>query len=82
MSTAAGNTPPAPATVRAALVHAIDYVLKTVNERREHVPPVSSRGLVSFPFNLTVPEAAQNANASFGVRSVLKRLLETAPRLV
>ena len=64
------------------MVHAIDYVLKTVNERREHVPPVSSRGLVSFPFNLTVLEAAQSANASFGVRSVLKRLLETAPRLV
>ena len=30
-------------------------VLRTANERKEHIPPVVSGGVVSFPFDIALP---------------------------
>jgi hypothetical protein len=31
------------------------HTLRTVNERKDHLPPVVSPGVVSFPFEVTLP---------------------------
>ena len=43
------------AALEAALQGAILYILRTVNERKEHIPPVVSGGTVSFPFEIELP---------------------------
>ena len=57
------------AALEASLHGAIAYVLRTVNERKEHIPPVVSGGLVSFPFDIALPE-----DGSYAV-DTLKRLV-------
>jgi hypothetical protein len=43
------------AALETALSGALMYILRTVNERKEHIPPVVSGGVVSFPFDIALP---------------------------
>ncbi len=46
------------------------HILRTVNERKEHIPPVVSGGVVSFPFDIEMP-----ADESGYTVDALKRLV-------
>ncbi|CAI5504973.1 unnamed protein product [Closterium sp. Naga37s-1] len=61
------------ASVREALLS----ILTMANEKRDHLPPVLTSSLVSFPFEISVPSMSD----SFGM-DVLKRMLQTAPHHV
>ncbi|GJP43839.1 hypothetical protein CLOM_g3245 [Closterium sp. NIES-68] len=61
------------ADVREALLS----ILTMANEKRDHLPPVLTSSLVSFPFEISVPSMSD----SFGM-DVLKRMLQTAPHHV
>ena len=41
--------------LEAALQAAVLHILRTVNERKEHIPPVVSGGVMSFPFDIALP---------------------------
>ena len=61
------------AAAEAALRAAVMYVLRTANERKEHIPPVVSGGVVSFPFDIALPPE----EGGYGV-DALKRLVTAA----
>ena len=42
------------AKLQAAVEGALTFVLRTVNEKRDHIPPVTSTGILTFPFEITV----------------------------
>ena len=48
---------------------AMQHVVGLVNERKEHIPPVVSADVVSFPFEITLPAESESA---FGA---LKRMM-------
>ena len=62
------------AAAEAALRGAVMYVLRTANERKEHIPPVVSGGVVSFPFDIALPPPEEGG---YGV-DALKRLVTAA----
>jgi autophagy-related protein 101 len=62
------------AALETALSSALVYILRTVNERKEHIPPVVSGGVVSFPFDIALPPE----EGGYGVETL--RRLVTAVR--
>jgi hypothetical protein len=62
------------AALETQLQAAILYILRTANERKEHIPPVVSGGVVSFPFDIELPPE----DGGFGIDSL--RRLVTAVR--
>ena len=61
------------AAAEAALRGAVLHILRTANERKEHIPPVVSGGVVSFPFDIALPPE----EGGYGV-DALKRLVTAA----
>ncbi len=43
------------AALEEALRSSVQHILRTVNDKREHIPPVVSTGVVSFPFEIALP---------------------------
>ena len=63
------------AAAEAALRGAVLHVLRSANERKEHIPPVVSGGVVSFPFDIALPP--EEGGGGYGV-DALKRLVTAA----
>jgi len=61
------------AAAEAALRSAVMVILRAANERKEHIPPVVSGGVVSFPFDIALPPE----EGGYGV-DALKRLVTAA----
>lgn len=64
------------AALEAALREVITQVLLIVNEKKDHIPPVSQPDLVvSFPFEISIPSSG---DSSFGM-DMFKRMLQSGP---
>ena len=50
--------------------------MKLVNEKREHIPPVSSSDVVSFPYEITLPS---DTDAPFGLDMFKRVVLNSTP---
>ncbi|XP_043711615.1 autophagy-related protein 101 isoform X2 [Telopea speciosissima] len=63
------------ATLEAALREVLFQIIKFVNEKRDHIPPVppNNEG-VSFPYEITIPSSS--SDSSFGM-DMFKRMLQT-----
>eukprot|EP00271_Cylindrocystis_brebissonii_P013500 TRINITY_DN33361_c0_g1_i1.p1 TRINITY_DN33361_c0_g1~~TRINITY_DN33361_c0_g1_i1.p1 ORF type:complete len:247 (+),score=49.62 TRINITY_DN33361_c0_g1_i1:321-1061(+) len=63
------------AALEAELRDVLLQVLFIVNEKRDHIPPVVSADVASFPYEITIPTTSDSA---FGM-DMLKRMLQTSP---
>ncbi|GAB4818701.1 hypothetical protein N2152v2_005747 [Parachlorella kessleri] len=59
-----------------SLEECITTIVKTVNERRDHIPPVVSGAAATFPFDITV---AGESGSVFGLDVVKRMLLHSNP---
>ncbi|KAK9803935.1 hypothetical protein WJX72_006313 [[Myrmecia] bisecta] len=64
------------ARLQAAVEELMDQIIRTVNDKKDHVPPVVSASTVTFPFDVTI---AGEGGLSFGLDSVKRMLMQTAP---
>ena len=64
------------ARVQAALEEALLAVVRAVNERRDHIPPVTSGSAVTFPFDVSVEG---EGGSVFGLDVVKRMLLQSNP---
>ena len=64
------------AMLHAAIQEALDTVLRAVNEKKEHIPPVVSSDIVTFPFDISISCAD---DSSFGLDTIKNFLVQTAP---
>ncbi|XP_042509002.1 autophagy-related protein 101 isoform X2 [Macadamia integrifolia] len=61
------------ATLEAALREVLFQIIKFVNEKRDHIPPVPNHEGVSFPYEITI---TSSSDSSFGM-DMFKRMLQT-----
>ncbi|XP_024030919.1 autophagy-related protein 101 isoform X1 [Morus notabilis] len=62
------------AALEASLRDVLFQIIKFVNEKKDHVPPIPNReGVVSYPYEITIPSSSDSA---FGM-DVFKRMLQT-----
>mmetsp|Transcript_18787 Transcript_18787/g.40429 ORF Transcript_18787/g.40429 Transcript_18787/m.40429 type:complete len:213 (-) Transcript_18787:522-1160(-) len=56
----------------------LSHIARCVNEKRDHIPPVVSSSIVTFPFEITF---AGGSRSTFGsnVQAVKKMLMQTSP---
>ncbi|KAK3222912.1 hypothetical protein Dsin_009937 [Dipteronia sinensis] len=60
------------AALEASLRDVLFQIIKFVNEKKDHVPPISE-GVVYFPYEITIPSSSDSA---FGM-DMIKRMLQT-----
>ncbi|XP_074295408.1 autophagy-related protein 101-like isoform X1 [Silene latifolia] len=48
-------------------------IIKFVNEKKDHIPPIPSREGISFPYEITIPSSS---DTTFGM-DMIKRMLQT-----
>jgi len=80
-STGAGGSASeaARAELEARLNEVLMHIVRVVNDKKEHIPPVVSKSTESFPFEISVPN---ENDASFGFTMIRKMLQSTPPSLV
>ncbi|OWM66222.1 autophagy-related protein 101 [Punica granatum] len=62
------------ATLEASLRDVLFQIIRFVNDKKEHVPPIPNReGVISFPYEITIPSSSDSA---FGM-DMIKRMLQT-----
>ncbi|KAK7359900.1 hypothetical protein VNO77_01868 [Canavalia gladiata] len=62
------------AALEASLRDVLFQIIKFVNEKKDHVPPIPNlEGAVSFPYEITIPSSSDSA---FGM-DMIKRMLQT-----
>ncbi|KAF3781325.1 Autophagy-related protein 101 [Nymphaea thermarum] len=61
------------ASLETSLREVLFQIIKFVNEKKDHIPPVPSLDCVSFPYEITLPSAS---DSSFGM-DMIKRMLQT-----
>ncbi|KAF8010214.1 hypothetical protein BT93_J0987 [Corymbia citriodora subsp. variegata] len=62
------------ASLEASLRDVLFQIIRFVNDKKEHVPPIPSReGVISFPYEITIPSSSDSA---FGM-DMIKRMLQT-----
>ncbi|XP_068465497.1 autophagy-related protein 101 isoform X2 [Phaseolus vulgaris] len=62
------------AALEASLREVLFQIIKFVNEKKDHVPPIPNlEGAVSFPYEITIPSSSDSA---FGM-DMIKRMLQT-----
>ncbi|KAK9285151.1 hypothetical protein L1049_024336 [Liquidambar formosana] len=61
------------AALEASLRDVLFQIIKFVNEKRDHIPPIPSREGVSFPYEITIPSSS---DSTFGM-DMFKRMLQT-----
>lgn len=64
------------ARLQSALEDRLQAIVKTVNSRREHIPPVVSAATVTFPFDISI---AEEGGMPFGLDAMKRLLMQTAP---
>ncbi|XP_050208411.1 autophagy-related protein 101 isoform X3 [Mercurialis annua] len=60
------------AALEASLREVLFQIIKFVNEKKDHVPPISE-GVIYFPYEITIPSSSDSA---FGM-DMIKRMLQT-----
>ncbi|XP_065875426.1 autophagy-related protein 101 isoform X1 [Euphorbia lathyris] len=60
------------ATLEASLREVLFQIIKFVNEKKDHVPPIAE-GVIYFPYEVTIPSSSDSA---FGM-DMIKRMLQT-----
>ncbi|EFJ14139.1 hypothetical protein SELMODRAFT_423950 [Selaginella moellendorffii] len=63
------------ALLESGLKEVMLQILQQVNEKKDHVPPVTSQDVVSFPYEISIPSSS---DSSFGM-DMFKRMLQTGP---
>ncbi|KAL5557131.1 hypothetical protein UlMin_039367 [Ulmus minor] len=62
------------AALEASLREVLFQIIKFVNEKKDHLPPIPSReGVVCYPYEITIPSSSDSA---FGM-DMFKRILQT-----
>ncbi|POO02723.1 Autophagy-related protein [Trema orientale] len=62
------------AALEASLREVLFQIIKFVNEKKDHVPPIPNQGgVVSYPYEITIPSSSESA---FGM-DMFKRMLQT-----
>ncbi|KAK9124337.1 hypothetical protein Sjap_013939 [Stephania japonica] len=61
------------AALEASLHEVLFQIIKFVNEKKDHIPPIPSLEGVSFPYEITIPSSS---DSSFGM-DMFKRMLQT-----
>ncbi|KAF4393138.1 hypothetical protein CsatB_024419 [Cannabis sativa] len=62
------------AALEASLRDVMFQIIKFVNEKKDHVPPIPNReGVISYPYEITIPSSSDSA---FGM-DMIKRMLQT-----
>ncbi|KAG2724573.1 hypothetical protein I3760_01G024300 [Carya illinoinensis] len=62
------------AALEASLREALFQIIKFVNEKKDHVPPIPNpEGVVYFPYEITIPSSS---DSTFGM-DMIKRMLQT-----
>ncbi|XP_031482257.1 autophagy-related protein 101-like [Nymphaea colorata] len=64
---------PRHASLETSLREVLFQIIKFVNEKKDHIPPVPILDCVSFPYEITLPSAS---DSSFGM-DMIKRMLQT-----
>lgn len=63
------------AVLEASLREVLFQILQIVNDKKDHIPPVSNSNIVSFPYEITISSLS---DSSFRM-DMLKRMLHTGP---
>ncbi|GFR42788.1 hypothetical protein Agub_g3751 [Astrephomene gubernaculifera] len=67
------------ARLQAALEEQLALVVRRVNDRRDHLPPVLSSAAVTFPFDITFSGSSTRGSLQGGLQAVGKMLLKATP---
>lgn len=59
--------------LEAALQDVLFQIIKFVNEKKDHIPPIPTCEGISFPYEITIPSSSDSA---FGM-DMIKRMLQT-----
>ncbi|PNH05976.1 hypothetical protein TSOC_007723 [Tetrabaena socialis] len=62
-----------------ALEEQLGFVVRCVNDRRDHIPPVLSAAAVTFPFDITFTGSQARGSLQGGLQAVGKMLLKATP---
>lgn len=63
------------AALELTLREVLFQIIRFVNEKKDHIPPISNSEVISFPYEITIPSSS---DSSFGWHTdVLKRMLQT-----
>ncbi|GAB2236325.1 hypothetical protein Droror1_Dr00028047 [Drosera rotundifolia] len=62
------------AAVEASLRDVLFHIIRFVNEKKDHIPPIPNREVISFSYDITIPSSSDN---TFGM-DMLKRMLQTS----
>jgi hypothetical protein len=49
------------AKLQAAVEEVMTYILRTINEKKDHIPPVTASGILTFPFEIAVAGCARSS---------------------
>ncbi|XP_021723135.1 autophagy-related protein 101-like [Chenopodium quinoa] len=61
------------AAIEVSLREVLFQIIKFVNEKKDHIPPIPSREGISFPYEITIPSSS---DTTFGM-DMIKRMLQT-----
>ncbi|CAO2830810.1 unnamed protein product [Amaranthus hypochondriacus] len=61
------------AAIEGSLREVLFQIIKFVNEKKDHIPPIPSREGISFPYEITIPSSS---DTTFGM-DMIKRMLQT-----
>ncbi|EFJ47979.1 hypothetical protein VOLCADRAFT_117751 [Volvox carteri f. nagariensis] len=62
-----------------ALEEQLAIVVRRVNDRRDHIPPVLSPSAVTFPFDITFSGSSTRGSLQGGLQAVGKMLMKATP---
>ncbi|GIL84135.1 hypothetical protein Vretimale_11086 [Volvox reticuliferus] len=67
------------ARLQSALEEQLTLVVRRVNDRRDHIPPVLSTSAVTFPFDITFSGTSTRGSLQGGLQAVGKMLMKATP---
>ncbi|XP_020691072.1 autophagy-related protein 101 isoform X1 [Dendrobium catenatum] len=64
------------AALEDSLREVLFHIIKFVNDKKDHIPPIPNNEVISFPYEISIPSSS---DSSFGWHTdVLKRMLQTS----
>ncbi|GLC42779.1 hypothetical protein PLESTB_001417200 [Pleodorina starrii] len=67
------------ARLQSALEEQLGIVVRRVNDRRDHIPPVLSASAVTFPFDISISGSSTRGSLQGGLQAVGKMLMKATP---
>eukprot|EP00164_Ancoracysta_twista_P003773 GFYU01005058.1.p1 GENE.GFYU01005058.1~~GFYU01005058.1.p1 ORF type:complete len:199 (-),score=33.24 GFYU01005058.1:454-1050(-) len=64
--------------VEEALRECLMQIVQIVNEKRDHIPPVTTTDVAPFPYEITIPNPADSWNPA----DLVKKMLQTPPPIL